>query len=96
MPSFLIEVLGFNLGSAGVLCVFPYLTMFASTMGLSVFFDYAQKKRNWSVNTVRRTAMFVAFVVSSLLLVLCGHLENKAAAYFFMIVTQVKAYLQLL
>jgi MFS transporter, ACS family, solute carrier family 17 (sodium-dependent inorganic phosphate cotransporter), other len=90
MPSFLTEVLGFDLGSAGILCVFPYLALFISTLSFARMFDYLQREHAWTANSVRRTAMFTTFIGSGLGLVICGFLGDKYAAYTFMIITQVK------
>jgi uncharacterized membrane protein len=89
MPSYLTDVLGFDLGSAGVLCVFPYLALFVSTLFFARLFDYLQRERGWKVDSVRKTAMFLMFIGSSTLLVICGFLPEKYAAYAFMILTQV-------
>lgn len=42
MPSFLTDELGFGLSSAGVMCVFPYLGLFITTLGFGKFFLYMQ------------------------------------------------------
>jgi uncharacterized membrane protein len=89
MPSYLTDVLGFDLGSAGVLCVFPYLALFVSTLFFARLFDYLQRECGWKVDSVRKTAMFLMFIGSSTLLVICGFLPEKYAAYAFMILTQV-------
>jgi MFS family permease len=90
MPSYLTGVLGFDLGSAGVLCVFPYLALFVSTLFFARLFDHLQREGDWKVDQVRKTAMFVAFMGSALGLVICGYLDNKYAAYGFMVLTQVR------
>ena len=89
MPSYLTDILGFDLGSAGILCVFPYLALFIATLSFARLFDHLQKEKGWSVNRVRQTAMFVALIGSAGGLVICGFLDQKYAAYTFMIVTQV-------
>ena len=89
MPSYLTDVLGFDLSSAGALCVFPYLALFVSVLGFARFFDYMQREHGWSANRVRVTAMFVAYMGSALGLIVCGFLDAKYAAYCFMILTQV-------
>ena len=89
MPSYLTDILGFDLGSAGILCVFPYLALFFSTLTFARLFDWLQHEKHWEVNSVRKTAMFVAYMGSAGGLVICGFLDQKYAAYTFMIVTQV-------
>ena len=89
MPSYLTDVLGFDLGSAGVLCVFPYLALFLATLASARLFDHLQRRHGWGVDRVRKTAMFVAYVCSAAVLVVCGFLPEKYAAYTFMILTQV-------
>lgn len=89
MPTYLTEVLGFQLGSAGVLCVFPFLALFASTLAFARIFDYLQKNREWKVSQVRNYSMIIAYMGSAAGLVICCFLSNSYAAYAFMIITQV-------
>ena len=89
MPSYLTDVLGFDLGSAGILSMFPYLALFISTLLFARGFDYLQREYGWEVNSVRVTAMFIAYMGSALGLIVCGFLDAKYAAYCFMILTQV-------
>lgn len=89
MPTYLTDVLGFDLQSAGFLCVFPYLALFIATLGFGRLFDILQHKYHWSVNSIRRTAQFIAYIGSALGLVICGFIDQKYIAYSFMIVTQV-------
>mmetsp|Transcript_8444 Transcript_8444/g.14015 ORF Transcript_8444/g.14015 Transcript_8444/m.14015 type:complete len:568 (+) Transcript_8444:51-1754(+) len=89
MPSYLTDILGFNLTSAGFLCVFPYLALFIASLSFGKLFDWLQHEHNWHTLTVRRSAMVVANVASAAVLVMCGYLENKFAAYAFMVATQV-------
>ena len=89
MPSYLTDILGFDLGSAGILCVFPYLALFFATLGFAQLFDFLQREHDWSVDRVRKTAMFIAYIGSGTVLVICGFLPDKYAAYTFMIFTQI-------
>lgn len=91
MPSFFTDILGFDLESAGILCVFPYLALFISSLTFGFAFEYLQNHRNWSVDNVRQWAEYICFVGSTGGLIICGFMENKYAAYVFMILTQVRA-----
>ncbi len=93
MPSYLTDVLGFNLESAGILSVFPYLVLFLSSLLFGKFFDYLQRERGWRVRTVRQWAQFLSIGGSAVGLVVCGFLDNRYAAYTFMIITQVSAHI---
>jgi ACS family sodium-dependent inorganic phosphate cotransporter len=90
MPSYLTDILGFDLGSAGILCVFPYAALFMSTLAFARGFDYLQRECDWQVDRVRKTAMFISFMGSATGLLICGFLPDKYAAYTFMILTQVR------
>jgi len=92
MPSYLTDVLGFDLQSAGILCIFPYITLFISTISYGYIFNYLQVKYLWTSNTVRIVAMLLTYVGSSIILVICAFQENKYAAYTFMIISQVRLY----
>lgn len=89
MPSFFQDNLGFDLESAGILCVFPYLALFFSSIGFGLFFEYLQNNHGWSVDNVRQVAQFIAYAGSATGLIICGFMENKYVAYVFMIITQV-------
>eukprot|EP01032_Pedospumella_encystans_P007676 gene7676-9182_t len=89
MPSYLADILDFDLGSAGIFCIFPYLALFFSTLLFARGFDYMQREKSWEVNTVRVTAMFITYMGSALGLIVCGFLDAKYAAYTFMVLTQV-------
>ena len=89
MPSYLTDILGFDLGRAGLLCVFPYLALLFSTLLFARLFDYLQRERNWEVSRVRRVAMYVAYLGSGAGLVVCCFVQEKYTAYGFMVIAQV-------
>jgi hypothetical protein len=95
MPSFLNDNLGFDIQSAGILSVFPYLALFISTLGFGWAFEYCQLHRGWSVNNVRQVAQFVSYLGSTVCLILSSFMEDKYLAYFFMILTQVNEFIVL-
>lgn len=96
MPSYLTDILGFNLQSAGILCVFPYLILFLSTMSFGTIFEYLQRERHWSTDNVRQVSQGIALIGSITGLIICGFMNDKYIAYAFMIVTQVSLSLSLL
>ena len=89
MPSFFTEVLSFNIGTAGLLCVFPYAALFLATLAFGRLFDRLQHAHDWSVDAVRKTAMFLSFVCCATALVIAGYLNEQYAAYALIIITQV-------
>ncbi len=89
MPSYLTDILGFNLQSAGILCVFPYLAMFISGLCFGGIFEYLQNNYNWSTDMVRRAGQTVAYGGAVSGLILCAYMDDKYVAYVFMILTQV-------
>lgn len=50
LPTYLTEVLGFTLQSAGLLCVFPYLALLCSTLFFSRVFEYLGNN-GWEVTS---------------------------------------------
>jgi hypothetical protein len=90
MPSFFTDNLGFDLESAGILCVFPYLALFISSLSFGVGFEYLQNNYGWSVDNVRQVAQYIAYAGSTSGLIICSFMDNKYAAYVFMIMTQVQ------
>jgi hypothetical protein len=93
MPSFFTDNLGFDLESAGILCVFPYLALFISSLSFGVGFEYLQNNYGWSVDNVRQVAQYISYAGSSSGLIICSFMDNKYAAYVFMIMTQVRSLL---
>eukprot|EP01034_Spumella_vulgaris_P021316 gene21316-27346_t len=87
MPSYLTDVLGFNLESAGILSVFPFLALFISSLLFGKFFNYLQLHYGWKVRTVRHTAQYISIAGSSLSLLICAYLTDKYVAYCFMILS---------
>jgi MFS family permease len=88
MPSYLTDVLGFDLTSAGILCVFPYMTLFFANLGFGALFQYLQNECNWPTDRVRQVAEWTCFFGSASVLILCSFMDNKYVAYVFMILTQ--------
>ncbi len=88
MPSYLTDVLGFDLTSAGILCVFPYMALFFSALGFGAWFQYMQNEYQWTTDRVRQVAEFVSFLGATGGLILCSFMEDKYVAYTFMILAQ--------
>lgn len=90
MPSYFTDVLGFNIQSAGILCVFPYLALFISALFYGRLFDYLKHQQNWSTNSIRKSAQFIAYFCSGICLVMCGYMNNYTiGSYSLMIITLV-------
>ena len=89
MPSFFTDALDFDLETAGILCVFPYAALFLATLAFGRLFDRLQHAHDWSVDAVRKTAMFLSFVCCATALVIAGYLNEQYAAYALIIITQV-------
>jgi hypothetical protein len=92
MPSFFTDVLGFDLRSAGVLCIFPYLALFVAAIFFGKLFSYLEHEAGWHVTDVRRAAQFIAYFCSGVTLILCGYAGTTMGAYSFMILTLVNTY----
>jgi hypothetical protein len=89
MPSYLTDVLGFDLGSAGMLSVFPFIALFAASVGFGRLFNHLQLHYGWKVNTVRQVSMYVSYFGSCGSLIICAYITDKYTAYGFMILSQV-------
>ena len=50
MPTYLTDVLGFNLESAGILCVFPYLALLISTLFFGRMFETLERDYQWKAS----------------------------------------------
>ena len=89
MPSFFTDVLGFDLRSAGVLCIFPYLALYIAAIVSGLSFEYLEQKQGWSTSKVRFSAQFIAYFCSGVVLIMCGFTHSTMGAYGFMILTLV-------
>jgi hypothetical protein len=52
IPSFLTDQLGYNIESAGVLAVLPYLAQLTSSLGFGSMFNKLQDEYDWSTRQV--------------------------------------------
>lgn len=88
MPSYLTDQLGFDLSSAGLLSVLPYLTLFVSVIGSGNLFHWLQEEHGWSIRSVRLAAEFSAYGGVALGLIACGYSTSVPIAFFFMTMAQ--------
>ena len=88
MPSYLTDELGFDLASAGYLCVAPYAALFVSSLCFGSIFYSMQSRYGWTTRTVRQVSQFTAFGGSSVALLICGFVGNRWVAYSGLILAQ--------
>jgi hypothetical protein len=89
MPSYLTDVLGFDLRAAGLLSVAPYFTLFCSSLAFGALFNRLERSGGWSVRGVRQCAQFVSVGGAAVALLICGFLADRYVAFVFMIIAQV-------
>jgi MFS family permease len=85
IPSFLTDVLGYDLEDAGYLSVIPYIANFLSVMVFGWIFDYLQVNKGWSVRDVRQWAMRVAFIGAGCFLIAMGFIKIPGVAFTCMV-----------
>lgn len=88
MPSYLTDQLGFDIQSAGALCIAPYAAMFSFSMGGAHIFTVLEHEHGWSVPKVRQVAQFLAFGGSGVCLVICSFLSQPYASFSFLVLAQ--------
>lgn len=88
MPSYLTDELGFDLSSAGLLSVLPYLMLFIATVLSGRMFTYLHEEKGWSIRDVRQTSEQIGLLGAGAFLVLCGYITNVPVAFTCMIVAQ--------
>jgi MFS transporter, ACS family, solute carrier family 17 (sodium-dependent inorganic phosphate cotransporter), other len=88
MPSYLTDQLGFDLSSAGLLSVLPYVALFVFVMASGNLFHWLQEEKSWSTTQVRRTAQFVGYTGAGLGLVFCSFVSNAGVAFMFVVLAQ--------
>ncbi len=90
MPLFLQEQFNFNIQSAGVLCVFPYLALFISTLGFGMMFELLSEyyPNLWTTDRIRKSASFMGYGGAAIGLIICSFMSDKYVGYAFMILTQ--------
>lgn len=76
LPSYLTDVLGYDLEDAGLLSIAPYAANYVSVMLFSWFFDHMQVEKGWTTTEVRQWAERIAFVGSGGCLILCGFMKS--------------------
>jgi hypothetical protein len=89
IPSFLTDQLGFDIRSAGLLGILPFFALFLGSLCFGLLFEHCQQVRGWKVRTVRQVAEYMAFGVSSLVLIVCGFMTDPYIAYSLVILTEV-------
>jgi hypothetical protein len=52
IPSFLTDQLGYNIESAGLLAVLPYVAQLTSSLGFGSMFNKLQEQYDWSTRQV--------------------------------------------
>lgn len=85
LPSYLTDVLGYDLEDAGFLSVVPYVANFFSVMVFGWLFDYVQVERGWQVRQVRQWAQRTALFGASGFLVLAGFMTMPGLAFACMV-----------
>ena len=91
MPSYFKDELGFDLSTAGVLCVAPYAGMLLTTLLFGELFKYLLLYKRWSTRGARQCAQFIAFGGAAVCLLLAGYLNDYPyLAYMFIVLSQVK------
>ena len=84
VPSYLTDVLGFDLSTAGVLSTLPFGGMMAVSLCNGQWLYRRQKYDGWSVRKVRLIAQTIGMVGPSVALILCAYTtDNKWVSYFF-------------
>jgi hypothetical protein len=85
MPSFLNDQLGYDLESSGLLSIAPYAANLFSVAAFAQLYAHMEEKRGWTIRDIRQSANQVAFIGSSVSLIICGFLTNSGAAFTFMV-----------
>lgn len=88
MPSYLTDQLGFDLSSAGLLSVLPYVALFVCVVGSGNIFHWLQQEHSWSTTRVRRTAQYIGYAGAGLGLVICSFIDVAGVAFMFMVLAQ--------
>lgn len=88
MPSYLKDVLGFSLSSSGMLSVIPYASLFIFTLSFGNYYNYLNSVRGWSNLRIRYISQFVASILGSLFLLICGFLDDRYIAFACLVVAQ--------
>lgn len=88
LPSYFKDVLGFDVAESGVLAVIPYTGLFISVLYFGYQFNRLKFEFQWSVRTIRQTAMFICFIIAPLFLIVTGYIENVYVAYMCITIAQ--------
>ena len=87
VPSYLTDILGFDLSTAGILSTIPFAFMMILSISLGQFLYRMQKYNNWSTLKVRLFAQSIALGGPSLALLLCSYTtDDKWGSYIFIVI----------
>ncbi|XP_055701822.1 vesicular glutamate transporter 1-like [Phlebotomus papatasi] len=86
IPTFLSDVLKYNLGTTGMLAAAPYLVYIIVAVVVSTLSDYIRSKKVLSTQKVRKIMIGSGFIISGSFLVLMSNLVNIVAVFICLII----------
>lgn len=86
IPTFLNDVLKYNLGTTGMLAAAPYLVYIIVAVVVSTLSDYIRSKKILTTQKVRKITIASGFVISGSFLILMSNLENSVGVFICLII----------
>ena len=87
VPSYLTDVLGFDLSTAGILSTIPFGFMLLVALGNGQYLFRRQKYDGWSTKTVRRVSQVIGLGGPSIFMLLCAYTTDDKWPSYFLICT---------
>ncbi|XP_072912800.1 sialin isoform X3 [Hemitrygon akajei] len=85
LPTYMEEILQFNIKENGFLSALPYLFCWILMMSAGMIADYLIKKQNWTISTVRKLCTLIGMIGPAVFLVAAGYVGcNYEVAVLFL------------
>lgn len=78
LPSYMSQVLHFDIRQIGILAALPYFTMFAVTVSSSHVTDFVRRKNYMSSTNIRKLFIFVGFCLQFIFLLLISYSKDAS------------------
>ncbi|XP_072107188.1 sialin isoform X1 [Mobula birostris] len=88
LPTYMEEILQFDIKENGLLSALPYLFCWILMISVGMIADYLIKKQNWTVSTVRKLCTLIGMIGPAVFLVAAGYIGcNYEVAVLFLTIS---------
>ncbi|KAG1658840.1 Sialin [Nymphon striatum] len=84
LPTYMKEILKFNIAESGVLSAIPYLAMLMTSNSVGFLADFLRRKKYLSTKAVRKLFNTISFLSQSTFLILAGYTTNAMVVVLYL------------